>query len=230
MQRLAFSILSAFVLLVQAQGFDVLSLTEEDFFEVTAGKTVFVKFFAPWCNHCQLLAWEQLAQEYQEDPVGLVAEVDCVSREGKPLCEYLDIRSFPTLMYGEPNHLEEYTGGRSLEELSAFAKENLVPLCSLEHLENCSEEEMISVNHYMAMSAEELEGLVEAQEERLTAAHETYHETLEYLQAQFEEAARNRDEEVAAIREGPIGLMRAVQKLRAVADGEEHDGTSKDEL
>ena len=37
-------------LLVTAASADVLSLTDANYEELTAGKPVFIKFFAPWCE------------------------------------------------------------------------------------------------------------------------------------------------------------------------------------
>ena len=40
----------------------------------------FVKFYAPWCGHCQKLApiWDELAAEFQHDTSVTVAKVDCI--------------------------------------------------------------------------------------------------------------------------------------------------------
>ena len=42
--------LLAAALLVTAASADVLSLTDANYEELTAGKPVFIKFFAPWCE------------------------------------------------------------------------------------------------------------------------------------------------------------------------------------
>ena len=46
----------------------------------------FVKFYAPWCGHCQRLAptWDELAAETAGKLN--VAKVDCTSANGKSLC------------------------------------------------------------------------------------------------------------------------------------------------
>ena len=36
--------------------------------------------------------WERLADEWKDHPVGLVAEVDCTSDDGKPLCEDFEVQ------------------------------------------------------------------------------------------------------------------------------------------
>ena len=46
--------LLAAALLVTAASADVLSLTDANYEELTAGKPVFIKFFAPWCESSQI--------------------------------------------------------------------------------------------------------------------------------------------------------------------------------
>lgn len=65
--------------------------------------------------------------EYAESKHVLVADVDCTAG-GKDLCEKHGIGGYPTIKYGDPDDLQDYAGERSLEDLQAFAKENLKPL------------------------------------------------------------------------------------------------------
>jgi hypothetical protein len=36
--------------------------------------------------------WEKLAGDWASHPVGLVAEVDCTTDEGRPLCEDFEVQ------------------------------------------------------------------------------------------------------------------------------------------
>jgi len=51
----------------------------------------FVKFYAPWCGHCQQLApaWKTLMEEFADSKTALVGEVDCTVEEG--ICEKLKV-------------------------------------------------------------------------------------------------------------------------------------------
>ena len=75
-----------------------LELTTKNFEEMTAGKTVFIKFFAPWCGHCKAMGpdWEKLMTEYKDHDVALVAEVDCTSDTGDELCEKFNVEECNT--------------------------------------------------------------------------------------------------------------------------------------
>merc|ERR1712088_1101817 len=77
-------------------------------------KHVFVKFYAPWCGHCQSLApiWEELAESYKDDDSVVIAEFNDVQIEG-----------LPTLILFPKNgaHSQiDYKGERTLEALKKF--------------------------------------------------------------------------------------------------------------
>ncbi len=92
-------------------------------------KPWFIKFFAPWCGHCQRLAptWSEFNRMHMEEIN--VGTVDCTSDGGQPLCQKLEVRGYPTLMYfpketqGEDDRVKGYKfqGQRTMEGLEAFA-------------------------------------------------------------------------------------------------------------
>uniref|UniRef100_A0A8C8E6D1 protein disulfide-isomerase n=1 Tax=Otus sunia TaxID=257818 RepID=A0A8C8E6D1_9STRI len=60
-------------------------------------KNVFVKFYAPWCSHCQAMAaaWEELGERYKDHEDIVIAELDSTANE----LENITINGFPTLHY-----------------------------------------------------------------------------------------------------------------------------------
>ncbi|EDW06703.1 thioredoxin domain-containing protein 5 homolog [Drosophila mojavensis] len=94
----------------------------EEFEKAIADGIAFVKFYAPWCGHCQKLqpTWEQLATE----TVGIViAKVDCTSPDNKEICVDQQVEGYPTLfLYKNGKRQNEYEGSRSLPELQAYVK------------------------------------------------------------------------------------------------------------
>mmetsp|Transcript_68030 Transcript_68030/g.107040 ORF Transcript_68030/g.107040 Transcript_68030/m.107040 type:complete len:159 (-) Transcript_68030:174-650(-) len=69
-------------------------------------------------------AWDQLIEEYKDNPEVLVADVDCTGA-GKDLCSTHGIQGFPTIKWGNPNDLDDYNGGRGFDDLSKFAHANI---------------------------------------------------------------------------------------------------------
>jgi protein disulfide-isomerase len=94
-----------------------------DFFQDRVSMTQdpwFVKFYAPWCHHCQALApvWEQLAKEM----IGKlnIGEVNCdVSSR---LCKDVGLRGYPTLLFFKGSERVEYEGLRGLGDLKQYAE------------------------------------------------------------------------------------------------------------
>lgn len=165
-------------------------------------------------------------------PVGLVAEADCtLNANRRKLCEWEKIRTFPTIKYGHPNDLEEYNGGVSYEDLSEFAKENLVPLCSPSNLDLCDEEAKKQIETYMAISSEELGSLIATEKKKLIDAETAFQRKIDALQAKYAEFEQEKDELVAEIRFGGLGMMESVKTAKEKAAAKEAaNNEAKDEL
>mmetsp|Transcript_5544 Transcript_5544/g.16429 ORF Transcript_5544/g.16429 Transcript_5544/m.16429 type:complete len:186 (-) Transcript_5544:26-583(-) len=138
-----------------------IELTSESWDEKTAGKAVFLKFYAPWCGHCKKLKpdWDKLMDEFSGSPTSLVADVDCTAG-GKSLCEKHGVKSFPTLKYGDPTELKDYQGVRAFNDLKQFADDNLGPTCSPTSLDLCPDDKRRKLEGFLKMSVGKLEGRI----------------------------------------------------------------------
>merc|ERR1719367_1256669 len=86
-------------------------------------KDTFVKFYAPWCGHCQKLApiWDDLAAEFENNDAVTVAKLDCTVSSA--LCQEHGVKGYPTLAYfRNGKKAEDYRGARTLKELTDFVK------------------------------------------------------------------------------------------------------------
>mmetsp|Transcript_11584 Transcript_11584/g.41321 ORF Transcript_11584/g.41321 Transcript_11584/m.41321 type:complete len:142 (+) Transcript_11584:270-695(+) len=61
-------------------------------------------------------------EEYASSATLLIDHIDCTA-EGKELCSRHAITGYPSILYGDTEDLQTYEGGRSTEELIAFAKD-----------------------------------------------------------------------------------------------------------
>lgn len=80
----------------------------------------FVKFYAPWCHHCQALApaWAQMAKEMQGKLN--IGEVNC-DVENR-LCKDVRVKAYPTMHFFRGGERVEYDGLRGLGDLINYAK------------------------------------------------------------------------------------------------------------
>ncbi|KAJ2902048.1 Thioredoxin domain-containing protein 5 [Zalerion maritima] len=112
----------------------------------------FVKFYAPWCHHCQALApvWEQVAKSMSGKLN--IGEVNC-DRESR-LCKDVGIHGFPTIYFFQGGERVEYEDLRGLGDFVKFGEKAVdviqgVQDVTLEEFEALEEkEEVIFVYFY----------------------------------------------------------------------------------
>tara|TARA_B110000091_G_scaffold105986_1_gene114998 strand:- start:1079 stop:1726 length:648 start_codon:yes stop_codon:yes gene_type:complete len=170
-----------------------LELTPDTWEEKTAGKTVFVKFFAPWCGHCKAMkpTWDKLMTEYESSDTILVADVDCIG-SGKDLCEKVGVKGFPTIKHGDPANLEDYQGGRDEAALKKFAA-GLKPSCDVGTLENCDPEQLTTIKAYQDNTEEELQEMVDSEEKARTETEELFKTEVQKLQKKYEALSADKE-------------------------------------
>lgn len=98
-----------------------LELTDENFRSTINYGLHFIKFYAPWCGHCQRMAaaWEELAQNSQHDKSVTISSVDCTKH--KMACQEFEIKGFPTLLWiVDGKKVEKYQGDRSFDAFKQF--------------------------------------------------------------------------------------------------------------
>jgi protein disulfide-isomerase-like protein len=207
-QKMKWIVLAAIFASTQA-----IELTPETWDDSTAGKAVFVKFFAPWCGHCKRMkpAWDSLMKSFETSDSVLVADVDCIG-DGKPLCDKVGVKGFPTIKYGDPNNLQDYKGGRDEEELDKFAK-TLKPACVVSTLENCSDEDKKVIEELQSKPIEHLKDMVLAEAKEREQANTEFKEEVEKLQGLFQELSKTKESTLEDIKERyNIGFVKQVIK------------------
>eukprot|EP00586_Coscinodiscus_wailesii_P002539 CAMPEP_0172485232 /NCGR_PEP_ID=MMETSP1066-20121228/13171_1 /TAXON_ID=671091 /ORGANISM="Coscinodiscus wailesii, Strain CCMP2513" /LENGTH=233 /DNA_ID=CAMNT_0013250341 /DNA_START=52 /DNA_END=753 /DNA_ORIENTATION=- len=226
-------IIPSIALLFASTSASVVVLTPENFAEKTKGKTVFIKYFAPWCGHCQAMAedWEKLAGEWVDNPVGLIGEVDCDNEVNDELCAAAGVQGFPTIKYGDPSALEDYSGPREYDALADFAKENLVPICSLNNLDLCDDEKKAIITKFQEMSVDDLADIIQKVDLSIQEAEDEFESKLEELQNTYEKLQRETDlKKSAAKKDADYGLVKSIllSKGGKVPDADDDDDMADD--
>lgn len=83
----------------------------------------FIKFYAPWCPHCQHMApnWQGMARK-MEGQVN-IGEVNCDIE--KRLCRDVKVKGYPTILFFRGGERIEYNGLRGLGDLIQYAQRTM---------------------------------------------------------------------------------------------------------
>nr|CAD7201362.1 unnamed protein product [Timema douglasi] len=117
----------------------LVELTEETFSKHTEKGRHFVKFYAPWCGHCQVRTmlcsyltvllklaptWDELAKSLEHDKSVSLSKVDCTVH--RSACNDFEIKGYPTLLWIEDGKkVEKYQGQRTHEDLKEYVSKML---------------------------------------------------------------------------------------------------------
>jgi len=189
---------------------NALKLTPDSWDDATSGKTVFVKFFAPWCGHCKKMKpdWDKLMEKYADSDSVVIGDVDCIGT-GKPLCDSVGVQGFPTVKWGDPSDLQDYKGGRDFSALDTFAS-GLKPRCGLNNMDLCSEDEKKNIEELRTTQEEDLVAQVDEYERNIKEVEEKLKNIIEELQSTYEKSKQEHDEALSVLKKSDIGLVKGV--------------------
>jgi len=100
-------------------------LTDQSFYKHIRSGDHFIKFYAPWCGHCQRLAptWAELGKDLEADPLITIGKLDCTQSES--ICHDNEVRGYPTLQYFRDGEMvATFRGNRFLPELKDFVNQH----------------------------------------------------------------------------------------------------------
>lgn len=96
-------------------------LTDKSFDSFVENGNHFVKFYAPWCGHCQKLAptWDELAKSFETNDKVKISKVDCTQH--KTVCSKYDVKSYPTMLWIQNGKkVDTFRGHRTIDDLRDF--------------------------------------------------------------------------------------------------------------
>jgi len=105
-------------------------MLDNESFKKKVGKdqNVLVAFTAPWCGHCKNLApiWEQLANDFVNEPNVIIAKVDAEAENSKALASEQGVTSYPTIKWFKSGSTEPlpYDGPRTAGDFVQFINTN----------------------------------------------------------------------------------------------------------
>ena len=153
--------------------------------------------------------WDKLMKKFKKHKTTLVADVDCTAK-GEPLCSTHGVQGYPTIKYGDPAGLEDYQGGRDYAALEKFANE-LKPSCSPTNYDLCDDDQKKKIDELKALSAEDLDKKIKAEEKKIEDAESTFKSDVEKLQKQYQELSDSKDKAIADVKAAGLGLMKSVK-------------------
>merc|ERR1719465_285111 len=139
------------------------------------------------------------------------------ARGGKPLCDKVGVRGYPTIKHGDPNNLEDYKGGRDFAALEKFAK-GLKPVCSPAKMDLCEPEMKEKILELQKLSAADLDKQIKEKEAEIEKAEKTFTDEVDKLQKAYQKLQDDKEATVTAVKESGLGLMKSVKAAAGKAE------------
>ena len=190
-------------------------LNSDNWDELTDGKTVFVKYFTTWCQHCKDIApdWEKLENKYRDSEHVLVGHVQC-NGAAHTLCERDGVNSYPEIKHGAHETLYSYTDTYNFEAWDAVVS-NLTKPCDVLTLQYCSEREKEDIERIMAMDDKQIVDFLESFQLKVHEIEVKRAKVVEKATRMYEEAQDEYDREFENLQlHYPYEIMNAVAKKK----------------
>lgn len=158
-------------------------------------------------------AWDKLMKKFAKSTTVLVGDADCTA-DGESLCQEIGVQGYPTIKYGDPSALEDYSGGRDFDELKKFTEE-LKPSCSPANIDLCDDDKKKEIEDFMALSAADLDAKIAEEEKKLEEAEQFFKDEVQKLQDTYQKLSTEKDEKLAAVKAAGLGLMKSVKGTKA---------------
>merc|ERR1711934_641179 len=146
----------------------------------------------------------------------LVADVDCTAA-GKPLCDQVGVRGYPTIKHGDPNNLEDYKGGRDYAALEKFAK-GLKAVCSPAKMDLCEPEMKEKILELQKLSAADLDTQIKEKEAEIEKAEKFFTDEVDKLQKSYQKLQEDKESTITAVKESGLGIMKSVKAAAGKAE------------
>jgi len=143
----------------------------------------------------------------------LIGDADCTA-DGKPLCDQIGVKGYPTIKWGDAGDLQDYQGGRTYDDLKKFADESLKPMCSPKNLDLCDADKKAEIEKFQGMPAADLDAAIVAEEKKLEDAEAEFKAEVQKLQDRYSALSTEKDEKIAAVKGSGLGLMKAVKSAK----------------
>jgi hypothetical protein len=160
--------------------------------------------------------WDKLMKAFKDDDARGVFDVDCTAA-GKPLCDQVGVRGYPTIKHGDPNSLEDYKGGRDYAALEKFAK-GLKPVCSPAKMDLCEPEMKEKILELQKLSAADLDTQIKEKEAEIEKAEKFFTDEVDKLQKAYQKLQEDKETTVTAVKDSGLGLMKSVKAAAGKAE------------
>jgi hypothetical protein len=134
-------------------------------------------------------------------------------------------------VFGDPNSVETYEGGRDYDSVSAFAKENISKLfCSVFKKIHCSDDELKIIESIETQSDEQLLALAENVDTLVKREEETFDAEVEKIQQKYDSVVADFNLQLDTIKEKfNYQFLEQIINIREIAAGEEEEGEGEEE-
>jgi len=158
-------------------------------------------------------------EDYAGHDSVVVGDVDCTAA-GKSLCDANDVKGYPTIKWGSPDALEDYSGGRDEAALKEFAEENFKATCSPDNIDLCDDEKKAKIKELKAQGLDKLKAQIEEKQKEVDDAESAFTAGTEGLQAKYEQFQKDKETKMKEIKDSGLGLMKSVLASKKEANSE----------